>query len=200
MKPLKVILVTVLAGGISIGTAILGQQWLSAERDTPPVNAERLLPHTDVLPTLPDFRLTDLDGREVASSAWAGKVLVLNFWATWCPPCLQEIPHFVAMQEQLRESGVQFVGIAVDEVEDVRAFVAEQPVNYPLLLATPDVLKLAVQLGNRLEVLPFTVIFDQHGRRIHGQIGELTAAELSAHLEPLLVRTGPHISQLLSHP
>ena len=195
MKALKVILVTVLAGGISIGTAIVGQRWVDFEDGASDRQAARSERQAEPLQTLPDFRLTDLEGREVASNAWAGKVLVLNFWATWCPPCLSEIPRFVEIQERLRESGVQFVGIAVDQVEDVRAFVAGQPVNYPLLIATPEVLELSVQLGNRLEVLPFTVIFDRHGRRVHGQIGELSAEELAELLNPLLVREGPRVSR-----
>ena len=195
MKALKVILVTVLAGGISIGTAIVGQRWVEFEDANSGRQAAHSERQAEPLQTLPDFRLTDLDGHEIASNAWAGKVLVLNFWATWCPPCLSEIPRFVEIQERLRESGVQFVGIAVDQVEDVRAFVAGQPVNYPLLIATPEVLKLSVQLGNRLEVLPFTVIFDRHGRRVHGQVGELSAEELADHLDPLLVREGPRVSR-----
>ena len=195
MKALKVMLVTALAGGISIGTAIVGQRWVDFEDGAGDRQAARSERQAEPLQTLPDFRLTDLEGREVASNAWAGKVLVLNFWATWCPPCLSEIPRFVEIQERLRESGVQFVGIAVDQVEDVRAFVAGQPVNYPLLIATPEVLKLSVQLGNRLEVLPFTVIFDRHGRRVHGQVGELSAEELADHLDPLLVREGPRVSR-----
>ena len=195
MIALKVVLVTVLAGGISLGTALIGQHWLDGDEGDGGGRVGRSEHETEPLQTLPDFRLTDLDGREVASHAWSGKVLVLNFWATWCPPCLSEIPRFVATQERLRESGVQFVGIAVDQVEDVRAFVAGQPVNYPLLIATPEVLQLAVQLGNRLEVLPFTVIFDRHGRRVHGQIGELSAEELAGYLDPLLVREGPRVSR-----
>lgn len=195
MKALKVILVTVLAGGISIGTAIIGQRWVEFEDADSGRQAAHSEHQAEPLQTLPDFRLTDLDGHEIASNAWAGKVLVLNFWATWCPPCLSEIPRFVETQERLRESGVQFVGIAVDQIEDVRAFVAGQPVNYPLLIATPEVLKLSVQLGNRLEVLPFTVIFDRYGRRVHGQVGELSAEELANHLDPLLVQEGPHVSR-----
>ncbi|MGQ9658766.1 MAG: TlpA family protein disulfide reductase [Thermochromatium sp.] len=197
MKALKVILVTVIAGGVGIGTAIVGQRWVDVTGGNggrPLGGSER---QTEPLQTLPDFRLTDLEGREVASNAWAGKVLVLNFWATWCPPCLSEIPRFVALQERLRESGVQFVGIAVDRAEDVRAFVAKHPVNYPLLIATPEVLDLAVQLGNRLEVLPFTLIFDRHGRCVHSQIGELSDVELIKYLEPLQMRAGPHVSRSL---
>ncbi|QGU33123.1 TlpA family protein disulfide reductase [Thermochromatium tepidum] len=192
MKALKVILVTVLAAGISIGAAIVGQHWIDVEGTNSGGQAER---PNESLDTLPDLRLQDLEGRQVSSSAWAGKVLVVNFWATWCPPCLSEIPRFVEAQERLRESGVQFVGIAVDRVEEVRAFVAAHPVNYPLLIATPEVLELSVRLGNRLEVLPFTLIFDRHGRRVHSQIGELSTEELTHYLDSLLVKDGPHVSR-----
>jgi thiol-disulfide isomerase/thioredoxin len=190
MKPFKVVLVTLLAGGISIGTAIFGQRWINESK---PVGMLVERSH-DRLQTLPDFRLVDLDGREVASNAWAGKVLVLNFWATWCDPCLSEMPLFIQTQERLREAGVLFVGVAVDRAEDVRAFVVDHPVNYPLLIATPEVLALAKRLGNRLEVLPFTVIFDRHGRRVHSWIGEMTPEELNEQLAPLTDGRGPRVS------
>ncbi len=182
MKPVKVIVVTLLAGGISIGTAIFGQRWIG-ENTLVENLAER---NTERLQTLPDFRLSDLDGQEVASSAWAGKILVLNYWATWCDSCVTEMPLFIRTQEAMRESGVRFVGIAVDRPEDVKAFLVEHPVNYPLLIATPEAIALSKRLGNRLEVLPFTVIFDQRGRRIHSQIGEMTAEELQTQLAALI--------------
>jgi peroxiredoxin len=182
MKPVKVIVVTLLAGGISIGTAIFGQRWIG-ENTLVENLAER---NMDRLQTLPDFRLSDLDGREVASSAWAGKILVLNYWSTWCDSCVTEMPLFIRTQEAMHESGVRFVGIAVDRPEDVKAFLVEHPVNYPLLIATPEAIALSKRLGNRLEVLPFTVIFDQRGRRIHSQIGEMTAEELQTQLAALV--------------
>ena len=190
MKPLKVIVVTLLAGGISIGTAIFGQRWIS---ENPRI--ERLTDRgADRLHTLPDFRLKDLDGHEIASSAWAGKVLVLNFWATWCDPCLSEMPLFIRTQQALHEAQVRFVGIAVDRPEDVKAFLAEHPVNYPILIATPEVLALSKRLGNRLEVLPFTAIFDPRGRLIHSQIGEMTAEELQARLGHLVETSNARVS------
>lgn len=181
MKPFKVVLVTVLAGTISVGAAIFGQRWIE-ENPLLESLSERT---TDDLQTLPDFRLSDPDGREFVSTAWAGKVLVLNFWATWCPSCIDEMPLFIRAQEALQESGVQFVGIAVDQVEDVRDFVAGYPLNYPVLIADSEVMALSKRLGNRLEVLPFTVIFDRHGRRVHSQIGELTPQELQTQLARL---------------
>ncbi len=196
MKALRVILITVLAAGISIGTALLGQRLLGAR---PQEQTAVLEPVKGQLESLPDLRLNDLEGHEVASNAWAGKVLVLNFWATWCPPCLEEIPGFIALQERLRPFGVQVVGIAVNEVEEVRAFVAAHPLNYPVLLANPEALDAAVQLGNWLEILPFTVIFDRQGRRIHSQLGPFGEAELERWLAPLLIRAEGRLGRASSN-
>ena len=179
MKPVKVVLVTVLAGSVSIGAAIFGQRWAG---DNPLI--EGLTDRSaDRLQALPDFRLADLSGHKVASSAWAGKVLVLNFWATWCSSCVGEMPMLIRAQADLQESGVQFVGIAVDRPEDVHSFLVDHPVNYPILIADSEVMALSERLGNRLAVVPFTVIFDAHGRRVHSQMGELHPDELQAQLE-----------------
>lgn len=192
MKPLKVVLVTVLAGGISIGAAILGQRWVI---DSPLVEGLGKRPETDIQ-TLPDFRLADLNGHLVASNAWAGKVLVLNYWASWCPPCVRELPLFIRLQNDLHESGVQFVGIAVDRVEDVKRFVADAPINYPLLIADAESVALSKRLGNRVEGLPFTVIFDRRGRRVFSRIGEVTADELEAQLAALVEHGGRQSKRL----
>ncbi|WP_295399751.1 TlpA disulfide reductase family protein [uncultured Thiocystis sp.] len=186
MKPVKVIMVTFLAGGISIGAAIFGQRWVL---ESPLIEGLGKRPETG-LQTLPDFRLPDLDGHLVSSNAWAGKVLVLNYWASWCPPCVRELPRLIRAQEVWSESGVQFVGIAVDHVEDVKHFVADAPVNYPLLIADAEVVALSKRLGNRVEGLPFTVIFDQRGRRVFSRIGEMTADELEAQLAGLVEPDG----------
>lgn len=186
MKPIKVVVVTVLAGGISIGAAIFGQRWVGENAFDGGLSAR----HEPGIQTLPDFRLPDINGHLVASNAWAGRVLVINYWASWCPPCVRELPLFIRMQESFRDSRVQFVGIAVDHVEDVKAFVSNYPINYPLLIANPDVIALSKRLGNRVEGLPFTVIFDRRGRRVFNRIGEVTADELESQLAAL-VGTGP---------
>jgi len=182
MNPFKVVLVTVLAGGISIGTAILGERWLAGGL------APGSMPRDagSQLTTLPDFSLPDLDGHEVASSTWFGQILVINYWASWCPPCVREMPMLIRAQEALRSKGVQFVGIAVDRAEDARTFIAQYPVNYPVLVGNPDAVELSRRLGNRLQGLPFTVIFDQDGRRVFSRTGELSVEELRAQLNHLL--------------
>jgi len=194
----KVAVVTLLAGGISIGTAILGERWL-AHRESAAVGRTA---GSAQLQSLPDFRLPDLSGREVTSSAWAGKVLVLNYWASWCPPCLREIPMMIRAQESLHERGVQFVGIALDRVEDVKSFIAEYPLNYPVLIGNPESVELSRRLGNRLQGLPFTVIFDARGRRVFSHMGELGADSLAAELDAALggTRTQPRAIESAQRP
>ncbi len=182
MNAVRVGMVILLAGGISIGVAVVGQRWI----DAPKPEAGSSVRQSAPLQTLPDFGLTDLAGLEVSSEAWAGKVVVINYWASWCPPCIREMPLFIQTQEALGESGVQVVGIAVDRLEDVEAFVANYPVNYPILMATPEAVALSKRLGNRVEGLPFTVIFDRRGRRVFSHTGEVTAAELKAELDALV--------------
>jgi thiol-disulfide isomerase/thioredoxin len=185
MSTAKVVLVTVLAGIIGVGFAIFGKQWLG---DDKPLHLPIRLgtPDDDRLDSLPELRLPDLTGRELSSQTWAGKTLVLNFWATWCPPCLREMPLLSEAQEQYADSSLQVVGIAIDKPEDVAAFVAANPVSYPVLIGDAETIELSRRLGNRLQGLPFTVIFDHDGKRVHHQIGELTRASLGKHLAALM--------------
>jgi thiol-disulfide isomerase/thioredoxin len=178
----KVILVTVLAGSISIGVAIFGQRLLEQGRG-PILSSGQETAHLD---SLPDFTFPDLTGRKIASNTWAGKVLVLNFWATWCPPCLREMPLFVEAQKTYGDRDIQVVGIAIDSKDEVTRFLAEHQVNYPILLGDAEAIEMSRQLGNRLEGLPFTVIFDRLGKWTYAQVGEVTQSLLEEQLTPLL--------------
>jgi thiol-disulfide isomerase/thioredoxin len=185
MSAFKVVGVTLLAAGISVGTALFGERWLAREGPAD----QSTMGGTALLHGLPDFKLPDLGGREVASTAWAGKVLVINYWASWCPTCVREIPLLVQTQQALGDRGVQIVGIAIDRVADVRQFIAKYPVNYPVLIGNPEAVEISRRLGNRLQGMPFTVIFDRRGQRTFSRIGEVTAAQLQAQLDRLLVDT-----------
>ncbi|MGD2081608.1 MAG: TlpA disulfide reductase family protein [Chromatiales bacterium] len=136
--------------------------------------------------TMPDFAFPDLSGRTRQSSEWADKVVVLNFWATWCPPCREEVPAFVDYQQRYGEAGLQFVGVAVDQPDPVRDFADTYGVNYPMLIGETDAVALSNRLGNRFSGLPFTVVFDRKGRVRHRQPGEMTPAMLETHAIPLL--------------
>lgn len=184
MKTGKILLAILLAGGISILIALFGQNWLgdtqTASRPLPglPKNTQDPLKH------LPGFSLPALDGQEIASSAWAGKVVILNFWATWCLPCLGGIPLLQAAQAA--SDAVRVVGIAIDTQEEVARYLAKNPVNYQIVLGGTEAVAMSRRLGNRLEGLPFTVIFDSQGRWVHAHPGEVTQAILGEKLAPLI--------------
>lgn len=123
----------------------------------------------------PDFDLPDLDGRRRGPDEWKGKVLVLNFWATWCAPCREEIP--LLMDLERRRPEVRVVGIALDTVDAVRAFAKELGIGYPLLL--DDVRGSTMRrYGNRLGALPFTVITGPDGTVAFVRLGVLDPVEL----------------------
>jgi thiol-disulfide isomerase/thioredoxin len=131
-------------------------------------------------------RLPDMDGRPQALEQWRGKVLVVNFWATWCAPCREEIPAFMKVQEKWSARGLQIIGIAIDDSDKVRPYVAELKINYPILIGGLDGIELARQAGNRLGGLPFTVVFNREGGPVHSQLGGVNQRKLEALLEPLL--------------
>lgn len=127
----------------------------------------------------------DLENNTRRLSEWRGKVLVCNFWATWCAPCREEIPMLVAAKRKYGPSGVEIVGIAIDNVVKVRQFSTSFDISYPILLAEASGLDLMRQLGNSGGGLPYTVIADRRGALLHRKLGALKAAELDAWLEPL---------------
>lgn len=122
---------------------------------------------------LPRFELADIDGKPIDQAAWAGKVVVLNFWATWCGPCRQEIPDLIALQERYRDSLV-VVGMSLDDgpVADVRKFVTEQRINYPVAIAGPDV----QALFGGFRSVPSTFIVTRDGQITQRHVGLLNAA------------------------
>ena len=135
--------------------------------------------------TLPAFAFPDLDERQRQSGEWAGKILVINFWATWCPPCREEMPLLVDIQKAYEQKGVQVIGIAIDDPGMVRDFADVYGINFPVLIGSTDAIKLANRLGNRFDSLPFTAIFDGAGETVYVQAGRLTRQRLEAVLEDL---------------
>jgi len=184
-KTILAILLTILLG---VSAAILLHRHFKPQDDHGEIAADAsLIPHPlQVHTTLPNFTLTDLEGKPQSPGQWAGKVLVFNFWATWCPPCRQEIPGFIALQHELGAKGLQFVGIAIDDPEAVRRFATETQFNYPILVGDSVALKLSQQLGNRLQGLPFSVIFDREGQVVYSTVGGLTPETLREKAGPLL--------------
>lgn len=132
------------------------------------------------------LQLPDTEGNPQALAQWRGKVVVVNFWATWCPPCRKEIPDFAAAARSFSAEPVQFVGLSIDSAEAVQTFAREFDVPYPLLIASPQVLGLAARFGNTAQALPFTVILDRNGEVRHVKLGTLNLAELEGKIRSLL--------------
>jgi len=118
------------------------------------------------------FSARDLDGRDVSPATWRGKVTIVNFWATWCPPCRAEIPDLVALQEKYRGK-VQVIGVSEDEesTEVVRKFAAQYKMNYPIVMTTPEIRKVFPGVS----ALPTSFIVDTEGRIMQRHVGMLNA-------------------------
>ncbi len=120
----------------------------------------------------------DLSGRERHMSEWAGNLIVVNFWATWCPPCRKEIPGFITLQERYAGDRVQFIGIALDRTEAVRDYAEEAGINYPLLIGEETVAWYMRALGNTIGALPFSAVISRDGRVLATHHGEWAAEEI----------------------
>ncbi len=141
----------------------------------------------DIIGSLrPDFSLPDVTGHIRNISEWDGKVLAINFWATWCPPCIKEIPEFIEIQRKYKDQGLQFIGIALQRPEEVIEFMQTYGMNYPVLAGETAVIKIAESYGNDIGALPYTVIIDREGRIQHIKRGPLAAATAEMIISRLL--------------
>ena len=127
--------------------------------------------------TLPDFKLADRDGKLRQLSDWAGRPLVVNYWATWCPPCVREIPLLRKLRADRAGMKLEVVGIAVDFRDDVLAFAKREKLDYPLLIGEEDGLA-AVDAVGMTPAFPFTLFTDSKHRVIALKVGELHQPEL----------------------
>ncbi len=121
----------------------------------------------------PDFSLADLAGTIRHVREWDGQLVFINFWATWCPPCLREIPTFIELQDRYAAQGLRFIGIAIQDPEPVAEFVAAAGINYPVLVGQAEAIEIAREYGNRVGALPFTVAVDRGGKIVFARGGEL---------------------------
>lgn len=128
----------------------------------------------------------DLNGKYRSLSPTPGKVLVVNFWATWCAPCREEIPELSKIHKKYASKGVELTGIAFDNVSKVKDYAAKMNIDYSLLIGTAETLAISKDLGNQAGVLPFTLVLDRTGTVAYTHAGALTAALLEAVLVPLL--------------
>jgi thiol-disulfide isomerase/thioredoxin len=141
----------------------------------------------DAAAALRELSLADLQGRQQALAQWRGKVLVVNFWATWCQPCREEIPGLLRIEREQAGKNLQMVGIAVDNADNVKQFAQQFKIDYPLLVGGLDVLEISRRLGNRAGGLPFTVVMDSGGNLVKTHLGQISEKDLGQVLAPLLV-------------
>lgn len=146
--------------------------------DSPTLNAQTVKPLQQATSIRPEFSLPDLQGKLRNIKEWDGKYIVLNFWATWCPPCRKEIPEFIALQKQYGKSNLQFIGVAIDDEVSVNQFALEMGINYPNLIAEMQGIELARQYGNAMGALPFSVIINPEGQIVARQIGLLERSKI----------------------
>ena len=134
----------------------------------------------------PDFELDDMNGGIVSASDFDGKVLLLNFWATWCKPCTEEMPMLSRLQENYAGNGVQVLGIALDDPQKAREFASKLAVRYPILVGTVDTILAGRQYGNRDGMLPYSVLVDTEGIVRWAYLGALDQEELETQIRALL--------------
>lgn len=134
----------------------------------------------------PNFSLPDVNGVMHEVSEWDGKVLILNFWATWCIPCLKEIPEFIQLQEKYGEQGLQFVGIALQEADEIRPYMMKTGMNYPSLLGIEKVKEVARSFGNRFVVLPYTIVIDRDSKIYFIRSGPIKYEETESLIKSIL--------------
>ncbi len=178
-KTLKPLLAVALAVGAGLGGYML------AEDDTPPPPVTLTSTKGKTLQTLLTTPMPDLTGKPQQLTAYKGQVVVINFWATWCPPCRKEMPDLVALQQKFKGQGVQVVGLSIDTAENVKAFQQQYQIPFPLLIAEPEVAQWSTELGNAAAGLPFTLVLDKNGEIRHAQLGQISAPALETLLTDL---------------
>ncbi len=133
------------------------------------------------------FKLRGLDGKLHSLEEWKGKVIMMNFWASWCAPCQYEIPEFVHYQEEYGDRGLQLVGIGVDDKRKLANVARSLEINYPVLILEPSAARpLLTRWGNTTGIIPYTVVIDRDGRIKYIHRGQMGQEEFDTYVKPLL--------------
>ncbi len=182
-----------IVAAVAVGIAgLAGGFWLQHATRSPaplPPSAAGSEAATTITGTArPSFSLRDLNGKQHDIAQWDNHVVLLNFWATWCPPCRREIPALIDLQNKFGNQGLQVVGVAIDQPQLVEEFRDTAEMNYPVLVGESEALAVSKAYGNVYGQLPYSVVIARDGtiREVHR--GELTKTTAESLLKPLLDR------------
>ena len=167
-------------GGSPLLRTDAGQQALQAAMDaTAPAPPPGVKPAQPGEP-MPRLKLADLQGTlQSLPGAYAGRPLLINVWASWCGPCIEEMPELDRYARSQGEQGVQVLGLALDTPDNIQGFLGRVPVAYPILVDTPGPADASVWLGNRKGVLPYSVLVGADGKILKQKIGPFESGEIN---------------------
>ena len=126
------------------------------------------------------------DGKLVDTEKWRGKVLVVNFWASWCPPCVEEMPTLDKLQGEFKSQNVLFVGIGIDSPSNIREFLEKTPVSYPIVIGGLEGSNISKQMGNSQGALPYTIVINAQGKATSSKLGKISEEELRKSIKSAL--------------
>ena len=179
-------LAAVAAGASALGALLWQHQASGPALPAPTPSTDPDAPYPDELPeSFWQLSYARLDGQPLPLSAFKGRPLVINFWATWCPPCVKELPMLDSFARRMAPQGWQVLGLASDQLAAVQQFLKASPVSFHVALSDADGIHLARQLGNTAGGLPFSVVIDAQGRVRTRKMGALQEAELSGWVSAL---------------
>ncbi len=178
---LLIIVLAIVSAGVGLGLS-------SLMRPTPmPVAVAADVDVLDIGDRVDDFRLPDRDGKSRRLSEWSGTLVVLNFWASWCGPCREEMPMLDAMHARYASRGVEVIGVASENAADALGFLSQNPVAYPILINAPDdPFDVSLHLGNTRSVLPYTALIGRDGRLLATRMGNFSEQSLQDWIKPHL--------------
>lgn len=177
--PRQMVVVVVIAAVLGIGTGL----WFAGHHTRPaiaPPPQRAAVAAAQPGDPMPAITLPDIHGHPVDLARFRGSPLLINVWASWCGPCVEEMPALTAFADAQGDSGVQVLGLALDTPEGVRDFLARIPVAYPIVLDTPGPADASVRLGNAQGLLPYSVLVDAEGRIVKQKLGPFSAGEIEA--------------------
>ncbi|MEG2803012.1 TlpA disulfide reductase family protein [Stenotrophomonas sp.] len=175
-RPLGVVAVLAAVLGLAAGAWFFNRPEIA----TPPPPARAVAAGAAIGDAMPALTLPDVSGAAVDLARFRGRPLLINVWASWCGPCVEEMPALAAFAAAQPADGVQVLGLALDTPDGVRDFLARVPVDYPIVLDTPGPADASVRLGNAQGLLPYTVLVDAQGRIVKQKLGPFKAGEIEA--------------------